>query len=201
MVLQHTKTKRTTETAPIKWTEALKLLAVMRGTKQSNTRLMFAVGFYSGLRIGDILRLRWQDLTGDRFTITEQKTGKTRTVQINPELSGIVSETLEAMKRQPKPGALIFTHQRIDGNQAKPISVTAANKRIRTTFERYDVTVQNPSSHTLRKTFGRRVYEANGKTEAALVLLSKIFNHRDISTTRRYIGLTAEAIAEAYLCL
>jgi len=86
-------------------------------------------------------------------------------------------------------------------NKSKPISITAANKRIKKVFGEYDIKSVNPSSHTLRKTFGRRVYEAHNKSEDALILLSQIFNHTQISITRRYIGLTQERISSAYTCL
>ena len=37
-----------------------------------------------------------------------------------------------------------------------------------------------------------------GKAEAALVLLSKMFNHSSIAITRRYIGLSKEQIDDVY---
>ena len=85
---------------------------------------------------------------------------------------------------------LIFAHQRSDGDREKPISVTAAREPIRTAFATYGIDSQNASSHTLRKTFGRRIYENNGQSEHALILLSHIFGHRNIGVTLRYIGQT-----------
>ena len=96
---------------------------------------------------------------------------------------------------------LVFVHQRSDGDPHKPISVTAANKRIRKAFATYEIESQNASSHTLQKTFGRRIYENNGRSEHALILRCHIFGHRDIGVTRRYIGLTQETISSAYLSL
>ena len=98
-------------------------------------------------------------------------------------------------------GRPVFTHQRQDGNPRKPISVVAANKRIKKVFSEYDIKCKNPSSHTLRKTFGLRVYEVYNRCEDALILLSQIFNHKDISVTRRYIGITERRIKNAYLSL
>jgi integrase len=200
-MVQQKQSTRTTETAPIKWSEALKLLAVMRGTNQDNTRLMLAAGFYFGLRISDILQLRWQDITSTRFEIREGKTKKIRTVIVHPDFQKIAREILSDLLVYPDPQALVFTHQRSDGRQDKPISVWAANKRIKAVFSKYDVEVQNASSHTLRKTFGRRLWEAHGKTEAALTTLSKVFNHSSMAITRRYIGITQQVIENAYLKL
>ena len=68
-------------------------------------------------------------------------------------------------------------------------------------LEEYGIQTQNASSHCLRKTFARRVYEANGRTEDGLILLSQILNHTGPAMTRKYIGLTREVVAEAYMNL
>jgi len=193
--------QRKTETAPIKWNQAQTILKGLTADGNFNTALLFASGFYFGLRIGDILRLRWKDVLSDRFQLVEQKTGKTRAIDVHKDFKNLAREAVEAMTRKPDAEAFAFVDQRHGGRKDKPISVIAANKRIKKAFDQYGIDAQNASSHTLRKTFGRRVYENNQKSEAALILLSQIFNHRDISTTRRYIGLTKERISNAYLSL
>ena len=52
---------------------------------------------------------------------------------------------------------LIFTYETKGADHSKPIIKTAANKRIKNVFGRHKIKVENPASHTLRKTFGRRV--------------------------------------------
>lgn len=188
-----------TETQPIKWTTAMMLLDSLRDKGQDNTRLMLACGFFFGLRIGDILRLKWQDILKDHFTLVEEKTGKERIISLDPKFKEIRDQILTTTEIDPE--HLIFTFQRRDGDQSKSISVVAANKRIKKIFEEYEIECRNASSHTLRKTFGLRIYEVYNRCEDALVLLSQIFNHRDISITRRYIGITEKRIENAYLSL
>lgn len=192
---------RKTETAPITWKQAQTLVKALQADSNHNTALLFASGFYFGLRISDILRLTWSQITADRFDLVEQKTGKTRSITVHDDFKKIVRAALADMGTTLKPSAFVFTSQRSEGNQARPITVIAANKRIKNAFDQYGVNAQNPSSHTMRKTFGRRVFENNQQSEAALILLGQIFNHRDTSTTRRYIGLTSERISNAYLSL
>ena len=72
--------------------------------------------------------------------------------------------------------------------------MTAANKRIRTPLTIYGIDSQSASSHILHKTFGQRIYRNNGQSEHLLILLSHIFEHRDIS-------LTQETVFGAYLSL
>jgi len=196
------KEKGTTHTTqPIPWNAAMTLLDVMKDKKkEANTRLMFACGFYTAFRIGDILTLTWGDLWGDTFRRFEQKTGKGRKISVNPDLKRIALETYNLMPKKPLDDELIFIVQK-NVRDKKAISVTAANKRVAKHFEKYGITAANPSSHTLRKTFARRVYDNNGQTDAALHILSEILNHADIKTTRKYIGLTDELIKDIYLNL
>ena len=62
--------------------------------------------------------------------------------------------------------------------------------------------VKNFSCHSLRKTFGRQVYNMNSEnSELALVKLMELFNHSSIAITKRYLGLRQEEILETYDCL
>ena len=81
------------------------------------------------------------------------------------------------------------------------VTVSYVNKRLKFLFDKYNVLVKNPSSHTLRKTFGKRVYESDNKSERALIYLSEIFSHSSIVITRKYIGITQEQIADVYLSI
>lgn len=209
-------TTRTTETAPLKWQEAQNLLKCLKADGRHEARLMLALGFYTGLRISDILRLTWADVLGKKeFTVQEKKTGKMRRIQINPDLKEIIDEAALAICPAPDwrrkqaggvnvghvdPAAHLFTSKKGPAI-GQPLTVVGANLRIKEVFQDYGIKTQNASSHCLRKTFARRVYEVNNQSEAALILLSQILNHDGPATTRRYIGLTGEVVAEAYLNL
>ena len=56
--------------------------------------------------------------------------------------------------------------------------------------------------HSLRKTFGRQVYNMNSdNAELALVKLMELFNHSSVAITKRYLGLRQEEILQTYDCL
>ena len=57
------------------------------------------------------------------------------------------------------------------------------------------------STHSLRKGFGRRVYDMNGQSEHALIKLSEVFGHSSIQLTRIYLGLKQEELNEVYMNL
>lgn len=187
-----------TETQPIAWDDAMMILDRMRDQGEDNTRLMLACGFFFGLRISDILNLRWRDILKESFDLKEQKNGKHRTITLNQGFIKVRDQILEGMEFSPDKDALIFIYARKGADPNKSISKVAANKRIKKVFERYRIKVANPSSHTLRKTFGRRVYEHYNCSEDALIKLSQVFNHSNVAITRRYIGLTKEMIDDIY---
>ena len=66
---------------------------------------------------------------------------------------------------------------------------------------RYDLKVEYFSTHSLRKTFGRKVFESSDNAELALVKLLELFNHSSVSITKRYLGLKQEEILQTYDCL
>lgn len=159
------------------------------------------VGFYvifsinTGLRVGDTLKLKHADMigkqAGDYLIITEQKTGKRRQVQLNDKV--IDAYKYLQKRNRTKPTDYVFKSQK--NHVFATVTINRTLKRI---FAGYAPVV---SSHSLRKTFGRRVYEMNGRSEHSLVLLSDIFGHSNLSLTRRYLGLRKEEISNVYLNL
>lgn len=181
------------------WNSMLGLLVRLKQEKDFRAYLLIATGCYFGLRIGDLLNLKWIDLfEKDEFIITEEKTGKKRKITINSfvkEALSFVANANITASRFDIDGYLFQNRQR------DRITVQFANYMLHEVFKKYNVSVQNGSSHTLRKTFGKRVWEMDGKTERALVYLSEIFSHASIGTTKKYIGITEKQIADVYLKL
>ncbi len=64
---------------------------------------------------------------------------------------------------------------------------------------RYGLKIAHFSTHSLRKTFGRRVVEmAGANSEIALIKLSDIFQHSSVKITRIYLGLRKEELMDTY---
>lgn len=71
----------------LEWSEAMNLIRRLTKDKNYKISLLIAIGCFTGLRISDILTLRWKQILGvSEFTITERKTGKQRTIRLNKEL-------------------------------------------------------------------------------------------------------------------
>ena len=81
------------------------------------------------------------------------------------------------------------------------ISIQRVNRVLKEIRVRYQLKVNNLSTHSLRKTWARKIYEnenADGRGELALLKLSEIMNHSTPAITRRYIGLRREELGEVY---
>ena len=179
------------------WSDAMNLIRKLAKDGNYKMSLLVALGCFTGLRISDILALRWnQILNTEEFAIIEKKTEKKRTLRINPQLQQHIVECYEQIQpisaKSPilvSQKGTIFTIQRI-------------NVILKEIKKKYRLKVKNFSCHSLRKTFGRQVYNMNSEnSELALVKLMELFNHSTISITKRYLGLRQEEILETYDCL
>lgn len=190
--------KHSTTTADyLEWDTATSLIHRLEKDGDYKTSLLIAVGIFTGLRISDILSLRWyQILNVDEFTIEEKKTGKMRTIRINKQLQAHIKDCYENI--QPSsPKAYILVSQK-----HCVFSIQRINSILKEVKAKYRVKIKNFSCHSLRKTFGRQVYTMNSENaEMALVKLMELFNHSSVSITKRYLGLRKEELLETYDCL
>ncbi|OFY85370.1 MAG: hypothetical protein A3F72_03645 [Bacteroidetes bacterium RIFCSPLOWO2_12_FULL_35_15] len=195
MSLKNTKTT----TSGLDWNSMLGLLVRLKQEKNYRAYLLIATGCYFGLRIGDLLNLKWVDLfEKDEFILVEQKTNKKRKITINSFVKDALSFVAEINTTS---GKFDMSGHLFQNRQGNKITVQFANLMLHDVFTRFNVRVQNGSTHTLRKTFGKRVWEMDNKSERSLVYLSEMFSHSSIATTKKYIGVTEKQISEVYLKL
>ena len=176
------------------WSDAMNLIRKLAKDGNYKMSLLIALGCFTGLRISDILALRWEQiLSTEEFTIIEKKTGKKRVLRLNSQLQQHIQECYEHIQpisvKSPilvSQKGTVFTIQRI-------------NVILKEIKRKYRLKVKNFSCHSLRKTFGRQVYNMNSEnSELALVKLMELFNHSSLAITKRYLGLRQEEILETY---
>ena len=142
--------------------------------------LYIIVAVNLGLRIGDLLGIRWKDLTGERINIVEEKTGK----KVDRKLNHYIKDAV-ALYGPGEPEDFVFVSQK-----DSVFSRQAINRFLQ---DQWGI-----SSHGLRKSFGRYVYEANGSCEDILIKLSEIFNHSNLKVTRTYLGIRQREIDDIF---
>ena len=178
----------------LEWDAAMNLIRRLYKDGKIRLSLLVGCGCFFGLRFSDFSRLTWaQLLTGDSFAIYEQKTGKRREIRVNKGFQDFIRECYVALKvRDISQPCFLNRFGGIITNQM-------VNRHFKLIKVRYQIKARNFSTHSLRKTFGRRVVDLAGpNAEMALIKLSEIFNHASPLVTRRYLGLRQEELSEVY---
>lgn len=190
--------KHSTTTADyIEWDTMLNLVRRLFKDGDYRMSLLIGCGSFFGLRISDLLRLTWEMLlSDDNFVITEQKTGKKRTIRINSEFQKHVRDCYNAL------GIEDISEKCFLSRKGTVFSIQRINTRLKEIKARYSLKIDHISTHSLRKTFGRKVVDLAGEnSEMALIKLSELFNHSGPQVTRRYLGLRQEELMEVYSAL
>lgn len=179
----------------IEWNTAVNLVHRLYRDGDYRMSLLIGCGIFFGLRISDLLQLSWDMLLdGDSFTLTEQKTGKQRTVRINRDFQKHIKACHKAM------GITNNASKCFINAAGTTISRQRINVLLKQIKAKYSLkNVRNISSHSLRKTFGRKVFESAGENaNMALVRLSELFNHSNVSITKIYLGIRQDELLETY---
>ena len=178
----------------IEWNTMLNLVRRLYKDGDYRMSLLIGCGSFFGLRISDLLSLSWDMiLDGDSFILTEQKTGKRRIVRVNADFRKHILDCYHALKITNKYEKCFLSKKKV------VYSVQRINVKFKEIKAKYGLKVEHFSTHSCRKTFGRKIVESAGDNpEMALIKLSELFNHSSIQITRRYLGLRQEELLEIY---
>jgi integrase len=185
-----------TTTGYLEWDTFVSLITRLENKGEYKFCLLISTGVFTGLRISDLLTLKYTDLINkDILTIREKKTKKVRTIKLNPDLS-ILVERIYKKLNLTNPNQFIFLNRFGD----KPIDKSYVNTKLKELFSKNRIKIDgNISSHLFRKTLGRRVMELNNFSNESLVLLMELFGHSSMSITKRYLGIRQQEINDIYL--
>jgi integrase len=161
------------------------LSQILEWLKKKNIRdyLMFLIGINTGLRVSDILKLRYKDLNKDIIYITEKKTNKLKEIPVN----SVLRDEIRKMNPEYKEQYIFKSRQ---GNE--PITIQRAWQIMKEVEKEFKL--KNLGTHTMRKTFGYHFYQK----KKDVVTLMEIFQHASDKITLRYIGVNRNMVNEAY---
>ena len=133
-------------------------------------------------------------LDGDSFMLNEQKTGKRRIIKINKGFQKHVQDCYNALKITDRNQPCFLS------NKGSVYSTQRINVRFKEIKAKYGLKIKNFSTHTMRKTFGRRVVESAppGEVEMQFLRLQSIYNHASPQVTRAYLGFRQQEISDVY---
>lgn len=134
--------------------------------------LPYEIGLETGLRVGDIVKIRLDDITPEGLRYTAQKTGKEG---IAPLSDGLRQQIAAAAQK----GAEWLFPSPVD--PSRHITRQALWKRLKRAAERAGVARRGTSPHSMRKGYAVKEYHVHGLQAAQAGL-----QHTDIRTTQLY---------------
>lgn len=178
----------------MEWDTMLSLIRKLYRDGDYRMSLLIGCGCFFGLRISDLLSLSWDMLLySDVFTINEKKTGKRRVVKINREFQRHIKNCYEALNIKNDMEKCFLSRKKMVYSTQR---INILFKEIR---KKYNLKIEHFSTHTMRKTFGRKVFESAGENaNIALMRLSELFNHSNIAITKIYLGIRQDELLETY---
>lgn len=178
----------------LEWDTMLSLVRKLFNDGEYRFSLLIGCGCFFGLRISDLRTLTWAMLLDqDSFMLNEKKTGKRRIVKINRGFQRHIQDCYNALKIDDPQQPCFLS------NKGSVYSIQRINAHFKEIKFKYRLKIKNFSTHSMRKTLGRKVVESAGKdAEMALIKLSEMYNHSSPQVTRRYLGLRQQELAGVY---
>jgi integrase len=136
------------------------------GTRQ---RLAYALLLYTGQRVGDVVRMRLQDISDGRISIVQEKTGTPLSIPIHAKLH-------EALKAYPTKGMNLIGDQHGRAIKSQSLSEMIAKAVAAAGLPR------NCVPHGLRKALMRRLAEHGASSKE----LASISGHRSLVEIESY---------------
>lgn len=176
--------------APLRW-DSVKKFLIAQSYKNKRLTAFWALGFFMGLRMGDIRYITKSDLKNRYIKFSTEKTG-------DKSFCSIPKGFYDAMKRldvnlEEFP-ELLFESTRKKG---EPISKKYLSREFKSNYILSGIEpdkLDRCGTHMLRKTFARHFYDKfpDKKKGEAIMLLQSYFNHSTARITMLYIGLSSE---------
>jgi len=183
----HPKKGSSTVVSPIRDEKNIKAIRKILSDNPRN-HLLFIMGINNGLRTGDLLKLKVEDVKGlkegDKINIREGKTGKQNILVINKTVHKVLSQYLTESK--PNEDDYLFKSRK--GN--KPITIQTVNAYLKQWTSAINLK-GNYGAHSLRKTWGyfqRKIFGVGFE------VLCKRYNHASPAVTMRYLGITSKEV-------
>ena len=164
-------------------------------------KMMFLIGINLGIRASDLCSLRYSFFMNSDGTFKDfyslqpkktKKTGKYVKLYFNETVKKAIANYLAKYPTEDM-DEYLFKSRKGNGH----ITEIHLGRVIKDTAEEVGIE-RNICSHSLRKTFGFWAWHNAEDKNKALIILQKIFNHSDSSTTAKYIGITNGEMSEVF---
>jgi len=179
---------------------AIENLTLKEGTVISHHRNMYVFASYAGgIRISDLLQLRWQNYDGTHIRIFTQKTKESISIKLPAKAASIIEEYANSQPDK-KETDFIFPMLKNAVDYSSPVhlfnaisSNTAyANKNLKTIAKEAEID-KNISFHSSRHTWATRALKKGMRIE----YVSKLMGHGSLKTTMIYTKIVNSELDNA----
>ena len=154
--------------------------------------MLFTVSINSGIRCGDLLKLKIKDVlgikVGEKIIIIEGKTHKTNYIYINNEIFKVIQGYLNSLEKINPEHYLFKSRKGLN----YPISIYYVGLLVKKWCEAINLK-GNFGAHSLRKSFCTL---QRTKFHVPIEIISKRLNHVTPSVTRRYVGIIESEVED-----
>ncbi len=173
----------------------LEELDVKQGTVIEMHRDMYVFACYAGgIRISDLLQLKWRNITETHMKYTMRKTGDMVSVKLPTKAKEILEKYYDEQEEDEYVFPILNTEPDDGTRHFNAISSATAhiNKNLKKLAKRADIE-KNLTFHTSRHTFATRALRKGMRIEH----VSKLLGHRDIKVTQIYAKIVNKDLDEA----
>jgi len=160
--------------------------------------MCFSIGINIGLRMSDILNLKWDNVFdkdgtfADTIRIKEKKTSKFKNFFLNQSCKNAINNYINEFKIVVKPEAFLFRSRQGGAVEVRTVGNIIKNAGI-------VCEIKLPlSSHTCRKTYAYHQLKAHQNDVMFLTQLMVLLNHTSLSATLKYCGVSDEVNKQCY---
>jgi hypothetical protein len=160
------------------WDCALELIYKLIEDEKYSIALVILIGINTGFRIDKIRKLRWINILNEHEIKIDGVS-----LLLNDDFYTALNHIYKCLGEPDKTSYILLSHKKM------PYSTQRINILFKEINVEYNLGIDNFTTHSLRKTFGRRIVEQSKNTHAALSALAKYFNHASVSITLEYLSL------------
>lgn len=152
----------------ISWTDSdIASFKAIHGEK-TKARLALNLLFYTSQRRGDVVRMGWQHVEGDKISVKQEKTGAKLRLPIHPEMMATITST-------PRKNLTFLLTE-----QGAPFSPAGFGNWFRMKCD--EAGLKHCSAHGLRKAFATRLADADCTPEQ----IKSMTGHKTLTEVARY---------------
>lgn len=168
-----------------------------------DAREIFLFECFSGIRVSDILTLKWKNVTNKDITICMRKTEKVLTVPLHDQVKTILEKRRKIIENnggQICPEKYVFNILKVDVDNAAAQDVLNAissataiiNKQLKRIADKAGIE-KNLSTHVARHSFATMLVTGN----VNLTVIKELLGHGDVRVTQVYAKATSKKKEEA----